>query len=214
MRIDFDRIDRKLKYKIMTASIIPRPPALVTTVDGRGRVNAAPFSFFNCLSDDPPIVALGIGRRPDGPKKDTARNIEETGEFVAHIVDAPMFEAMLTTASAVPEGIDELRLAGLEGIASDRVGPPRLPLAPVAFECRRYVTVQCGVARDIVLGEVLAAHIRDDRWDGGRNYVDWGGNFPIARLYGTLYASLDTTFSGRIPDPDEVMSREGKEAGR
>ncbi|WP_157966433.1 flavin reductase family protein [Oceanibium sediminis] len=205
MRIDFDQIDQKLKYKVMTASVIPRPPALVTTVDSHGEPNAAPFSFFNCFSDEPPIVALGIGRRASGPKKDTGRNIEETGEFVAHIVDESMFEGMLKTASALPQGINELPLAGFETIESDHVVPPRIPQAPIAFECRRYVTVQCGMARDIVLGEVLAAHIRDDLWDGGREYINWGGKFPIARLYGTLYASLGEVYSGQAPDPDELL---------
>ena len=87
MRIDFDQIDKKLRYKLLTAAIIPRPPALVTTVDLRGTPNAAPYSFFNCFSDDPPIVALGIGRRPSGPKKDTGRNIEETGAFVGRCTE-------------------------------------------------------------------------------------------------------------------------------
>lgn len=208
MRIDFDQIDKKLRYKLMTAAIIPRPPALVTTVDAKGIPNAAPFSFFNCFSDEPPIVALGIGRRASGPKKDTGRNIEETGEFVAHIVDKAMFEGMLVTASALPKGVDELPLAGFETVSSDRVAPPRIKRAPVAFECQRYVTVQCGQARDIVLGEVLAAHVRDDLWDSGRQYIEWGGQFPIARLYGTLYASLGETYSGAIPAPEDVLARE------
>ena len=206
MRIDFDRIDRKLKYKVMTAAIIPRPPALVTTVDRHGTSNAAPFSFFNCFSDEPPVVAIGIGRRDSGPKKDTSRNIEETGEFVAHIVDAPMFEGMLVTASALPPGVDELPFAGFETVESNYVGPPRIPQAPVAFECRRYVTLQCGVARDIVLGEVLAAHIRDDLWDDSGGYIQWGGKLPIARLFGTNYASLGEPFTGIVPDPDKLTS--------
>jgi len=208
MRIDFDQIDRKLRYKLMTAAIIPRPPALVTTIDAGGTSNAAPYSFFNCFSDDPPIVALGIGRRASGPKKDTGRNIEENGEFVAHIVDGAMFEGMLVTASALPEGVEELPLAGFDVVPSDHVVPPRILQAPVAFECRRYVTVQCGPARDIVLGKVLAAHVREDLWDDGRKYIDWGGRFPIARLYGTMYASIGEAYSGVIPDPAEVLAGE------
>ena len=187
MRIDFAGIDRKLKYKIMTAAIIPRPPALVTTVDAEGRPNAAPYSFFNGFSDDPPIVALGIARRDAGPKKDTGRNIEETGEFVCHIVSQAMFEGMLVTAADFPAGVDELSLAGFTTVPSDYVRPPRIADAPVAFECRRYVTVQCGTARDIVLGEILAAHVRDDMYDAERQYIDWSvTGLPVARLYGTL----------------------------
>ncbi|MEM6661458.1 MAG: flavin reductase family protein [Pseudomonadota bacterium] len=205
MRIDFADIEPKLKYKIMTAAIIPRPPALVTTVDTDGTPNAAPYSFFNGFSDEPPIVGLGIARRDSGPKKDTGRNIEETNEFVAHIVDAGIFQGMLVTAADFPAGVDELPLAGLETVPCDHVRPPRIVKAPVAFECKRYVTVQCGVARDIVLGEVLAAHIRDDLWDGGKEYITWGDEMPIGRLFGTLYADLGKPYSGPVPDPAELM---------
>lgn len=201
MMIDFADIDRKLKYKIMTAAIIPRPPALVTTVDRKGMPNAAPYSFFNGFSDDPPIVGLGIARRDSGPKKDTGRNIEETGEFVAHLVSQKMFQGMLVTAAEFPEGVDELHLAGFQTVASTHVLPPRIVDAPVAFECRRYVTVQCGVARDIVLGEIVAAHIRDDLFDANNQYITWADGLPIARLYGTLYAPLGQPYSGPVPDP-------------
>lgn len=209
MRIDFSGIDRKLKYKIMTAAIIPRPPALVTTVDSDGTPNAAPYSFFNGFSDEPPIVALGIARRDAGPKKDTGRNIEETGEFVCHIVSHEMFEGMLVTAAEFPEGVDELPLAGFETVACDHIRPPRIVHAPVAFECRRYVTVQCGTHRDIVLGEILAAHVRDDMYDAERQYIDWSvTGLPIARLYGTLYAPLGEPYAGPVPDP-EMFPRGG-----
>ncbi len=201
MRIDFADIDRKLKYKVMTAAIIPRPPALVTTVDAQGTPNAAPYSFFNGFSDDPPIVGLGIARRDSGPKKDTGRNIEETGEFVAHIVDDAMFEGMLVTAAEFEPGIDELSLAGFETAPSDHVTPPRITSAPVAFECRRYVTVQCGIARDIVLGEIVAAHIRDDLYDADKEYIRWTDGLPVARLFGTLYAPLGEPYAGPVPDP-------------
>lgn len=205
MKIDFADIDRKLKYKIMTAAIIPRPPALVTTVDRDGVPNAAPYSFFNGFSDDPPIVGLGIARRDAGPKKDTGRNIEETGEFVCHIVTDEMFQGMLVTASELPAGVDELPLAGFETVPCDHVTPPRIVNAPVAFECRRYVTVQCGIARDIVLGEVIAAHIRDDLFDEDREYIDWSvTGLPVARLFGTLYAPLGEPYPGPVPNPKDL----------
>lgn len=204
MRIDFAAIDAKLKYKVMTAAIIPRPPALVTTVDKDGVPNAAPYSFFNGFSDEPPIVALGIARRDSGQKKDTGRNIEETGEFVCHIVSDDMFPGMLVTAAEFPEGVDELPLAGFQTVACDHIAPPRIVTAPVAFECRRHVTVQCGTARDIVLGEILAAHVRDDMWNDEKKYIDWSQTgLPVARLYGTLYAPLGEPYKGPVPDPKD-----------
>ena len=209
MRIDFADIDRKLKYKIMTAAIIPRPPALVVTVDQDGVPNAAPYSFFNGFSDEPPIVGLGIARRNSGPKKDTGRNIEETGEFVCHITNPDIFEGMLITASETDPGVNELDLAGFETVACDHVAPPRIVTAPVAFECRRHTTVQLGAdsgVRDIVLGEVLAAHIREDLWDDGKEYIKWtDGTWPVGRLYGELYADLGAPYRGPVPDPKDLV---------
>ncbi|MEM6623265.1 MAG: flavin reductase family protein [Pseudomonadota bacterium] len=209
MRLDFADLDRKLKYKVMTAAIIPRPPALVTTVDLEGTPNAGPYSFFNGFSDDPPIVGLGIARRDSGPKKDTGRNIEETGEFVCHIVSEDMFSGMLVTAAEFPEGVDEIPLAGFQTVACDHIKPPRIVNAPVAFECRRHTTVQLGSGtsvRDVVLGEIIAAHVRDDMWDDEKQYIDWSKTgFPIGRLYGELYANLGEAYRGPVPNPKDLM---------
>lgn len=199
MHIRFDEVDAKLRYKLMTAAIIPRPVALVTTVDTDGNANAAPYSFFNGMSEDPPLVVLGLKRRDSGPKKDTARNIEETGEFVAHLVNWEMHEGMLVTAADFPEGVDEIPLAGFTTAPSVAVKPPRIAEAPIAFECRKFVTVQAGIDRDIAIGEVVAMHIRDDMYDQENQYIDWQGALPIARLWGTLYAPLGEPVVGSVP---------------
>ncbi|MEL6997880.1 MAG: flavin reductase family protein [Pseudomonadota bacterium] len=201
MQVRFDEIDAKLRYKLMTAAIIPRPVALVTTLDRDGNANAAPYSFFNGMSEDPPLVVLGLKRRDSGPKKDTARNIEETGEFVAHLVTWQMHKGMLVTAADFPEGVDEIPLAGFSTAPSTVVKPPRLAEAPIAFECKKYVTVQAGVDRDIAIGEIVAMHVDDKLWDAERQYIDWQGNMPIARLWGTLYAPLGEAVEGPVPDP-------------
>jgi flavin reductase (DIM6/NTAB) family NADH-FMN oxidoreductase RutF len=113
---------------------------------------------------------------------------------------------MLVTAAEFPEGVDELPLAGFETTSSNHIAPPRIVNAPVAFECRRYVTVQCGVARDIVLGEVVAAHIRDDLYDADRQHIDWAATgLPIARLFGTLYAPLGAPYPGPVPNPKDLL---------
>lgn len=205
MKIDFSEADPKLRYKLMTAAIIPRPVALVTTIDRDGNANAAPYSFFNGMSEDPPLVVLGLARRPEGPKKDTARNIEEQGEFVVHIVDWEMHPGMLVTASTFDAGIDEIPLAGFTTTPSDKVAPPRIVEAPVAFECRKYVTVQAGTDRDIAIGEIVAMHVDDRLWDAERQYINWQDNKPVARLWGTLYARLGETIDGPVPDPSEFQ---------
>ena len=202
MKVRFDEIDPKLRYKLMTAAIVPRPVALVTTLDKAGNANAAPYSFFNGMSEDPPLVVLGLNRRDSGPKKDTARNIEETGEFVVHLVNWDMHQGMLVTAADFPEGVDEIPLAGFTTLPSEIVKPPRIAEAPIAFECKKYVTVQAGIDRDIALGEIVAMHVRDDMWDAEKQYIDWQGNLPIARLWGTLYAPLGEPIAGPVPDPD------------
>ena len=175
MKVRFDEIDAKLRYKLMTASIIPRPVALVTSLDKDGNANAAPYSFFNGMSEDPPLIVLGLKRRDSGPKKDTARNIEETGEFVVNIVNWEMHQGMLVTAADFPEGVDEIPLAGFTTATCDLVKPPRIAEAPVAFECRKFVTVQAGIDREIAIGEVVAMHVKDEIWDAERQYIDWAG---------------------------------------
>ena len=203
MKVRFDEIDAKLRYKLMTASIIPRPVALVTSLDKDGNANAAPYSFFNGMSEDPPLIVLGLKRRDSGPKKDTARNIEETSEFVVNIVNWEMHQGMLVTAADFPEGVDEIPLAGFTTATCDLVKPPRIAEAPVAFECRKFVTVQAGIDREIAIGEVVAMHVKDEIWDAERQYIDWQGNLPIARLWGTLYAQLGSPVDGPVPDPND-----------
>ena len=206
MKVRFDEIEPKLRYKLMTAAIIPRPVALVTTLDKQGNANAAPYSFFNGMSEDPPLVVLGLNRRESGPKKDTARNIEETGEFVVHIVKWEMHQGMLVTAADFPEGVDEIPLAGFTTEACEIVKPPRIAEAPIAFECKKYVTVQAGVDRDIAIGEIVAMHVKDEMWDAERQYIEWNGDLPIARLWGTLYAPLGEVVEGPVPDPETFKS--------
>ena len=203
MKVRFDEIDAKLRYKLMTAAIIPRPVALVTTLDKQGNANAAPYSFFNGMSEDPPLVVLGLKRRDQGPKKDTARNIEETGEFVVHIVNWEMHDGMLVTAADFPEGVDEIPLAGFTSAPTEIVKPPRIAEALVAFECKKYVTVQAGIDRDIAIGEIVAMHVNDKIWNAEREYIEWGENLPIARLWGTLYSRLGEVVEGPVPNPAE-----------
>lgn len=206
MKIDFQDLDVQRRYKLMTAAIVPRPVALVTSVDRDGTPNAAPYSFFNGFSDDPPLLGLGIARRNSGVKKDTGRNIEETGVFIVHLVSNAMMDGMLVTAAEFPEGVDELPLAGFSTAPGDHVAVPRITQAPIAFECRKYVTVQAGTARDIVLGEIVAMHGQDDMINAERGHIDWKGDLPIARLYGTLYAPLGTPYEGPVPDPQDLLS--------
>src|SRR5690348_5352929 len=144
MEFDFRQLSAHERYKLMIGTVVPRPIALVTTVDMQGRVNAAPFSFFNCLSHDPPILALGVENKPDMSFKDTAGNIRLTEVFAVNIVSRAIAEAMHVCAIGFPAGVNELAEAGLTAAPSRVIAAPRIAEAPAAFECRRHTTLEIG----------------------------------------------------------------------
>lgn len=134
MELDLTGPHRDDAYMILAGLVTPRPIALVTTVDPEGRVNAAPFSFFNVLGDSPPIVGFCPGDRSPGVPKDTARNIRLTHEFVVNLVDEAIAEKMNLCASSLPPGESELAHAGLSAAGSSVVKPPRILEAPASLE--------------------------------------------------------------------------------
>ncbi|MGH8101370.1 MAG: flavin reductase family protein [Chthoniobacterales bacterium] len=151
-------------YAMLVSLITPRPIAWVTTLDENGKVNAAPFSFFNALGGNPPIIGFSPGDRDDGSPKDTARNIRRTHEFVVNLVDEATAEAMNRTAASLPYGVSELESAGLTPVVSSVVGPPRIGEAPASFECAEWGTLEIGGNR-IVIGTVRRVHVRDELID-------------------------------------------------
>jgi flavin reductase (DIM6/NTAB) family NADH-FMN oxidoreductase RutF len=201
MELDFASLAPAERYKVLTATIVPRPIAWVTTVSADGVRNAAPFSFFNALGKAPPLIALGIQGNDDGSRKDTARNIAETGEFVVNLVTEATVEAMSATSVAAPPDVDELALAGIGVAPSLRVKPPRIAASPVAFECRLHTPLAFPSGQFIVIGEVLHAHIADTVVaDAGRLYVDTLKMRPVGRMQGrTAYVRTRDTFDVARP---------------
>ncbi|MEZ5591405.1 MAG: flavin reductase family protein [Gammaproteobacteria bacterium] len=191
---DFSQLNARERYKLLIGTVVPRPIAWVTTLSPEGRVNAAPYSFFNCLSADPPILALGVENHDDMSFKDTAHNIRMTEEFTVNIVDYANVEAMNICAVPFPPDVDELEMAGLTAIAGEKVGCPRIAEAPVALECRRHLTLELGRSREVILGLVLAVHIREDIVDSERFYVDQQGLDAVGRMGGHGYASTRDYF--------------------
>jgi flavin reductase (DIM6/NTAB) family NADH-FMN oxidoreductase RutF len=135
MHFDIAELDPRRSYKLLTATVVPRPIAWVVSADANGTLNAAPFSFFNCFGGHPPLVCIGIGRRGSRPK-DTLANIEARGDFVINLVSEDLAEAMNITATDFPAGHDELAAAGLATVPSTHVSVPRIADSPVALECR------------------------------------------------------------------------------
>jgi flavin reductase (DIM6/NTAB) family NADH-FMN oxidoreductase RutF len=154
MLFEFDNTPNENIYKLLVSTIVPRPIAWVTTQDIDGTVNAAPFSFFNAVSGNPPVVAIGIGGRGPGDVKDTGGNIRRTGQFVVNLVSNALAEQMNITAIDFEKAVNELAEAGLTTAPSSRVKPPRIAESPVSFECERLVIVEVGVDRAVILGNI------------------------------------------------------------
>lgn len=181
MEFDLTGEHRSLAYKLLAGLVTPRPIAWVTTRDREGRVNAAPFSFFNVLGTHPPIVGFAPGDREPGIPKDTARNIRQTGEFVVNLVDEANAEAMNLTSAELLEGESEIDYAGLTTVPSRAVGPPRIAEAPVALECREWGTIEIGRNR-LIIGLVERVWTRDGVVDPTSLLVNEEAFRPVGRM--------------------------------
>ena len=182
MEIDITGAQLPQAYKILSGLIVPRPSALITTINEQGQVNAAPFSYFNLFGSNPPLVVVSPGNREAGVPKDTAANIITNREFVVHLVDEQMGVAMNVTADDLPHGENELKVAGLTETPSFKVKPPRIQEAPVALECEVHDILEIGSNR-LVIGLVKWVSVRDGILDEEYSVVD--GHFqPIARMHG------------------------------
>lgn len=149
-------------YKLLASTVTPRPIAWITTLDQEGRANAAPFSFFNVISSDPPLFCVGFSAAPDREGKDTLANIRASGELVINLVSEELAEAMNVTATNAPRGLDELVIAGLEITPSETVLPPRIAASPVSIECRTFQWIETGGSSTVLIARGERLHIRRD----------------------------------------------------
>lgn len=196
-QFDFSRMPKSDTYKLLASVILPRPIAWVVSRDAVGTVNAAPFSFFNIVSSDPPLVAISISGAPDRSYKDTLENIRARKEFVVHMVPEELAEAMNTTATNAPPGVDETVLAELELAPCAVVDVPRIVGSPVALECQLYQVLEPGGASIIVLGRMVYAHVRENVFaDREKLYVDPARMRLIGRMHGAGgYCTTRDTFN-------------------
>jgi flavin reductase (DIM6/NTAB) family NADH-FMN oxidoreductase RutF len=194
MDIDFATLTEYQRYQLMASLIVPRPIALVTTLGETGVVNAAPFSMFNMLGEEPPIVMISINRLSDGGLKDTAANILRTKEFVVHISDEAMAEKMHRCGARLPPDVSELAAVGLTTLPSMAVAPPRIAEAPVAFECTLWETLETA-SRQIFIGQVRWLHARDGLIDTERWRVRLQDYFPVARFGASYYVTTRERFT-------------------
>ena len=183
MLLDFTQLSARDRYKLLVSTVVPRPIALVTSLDAAGKVNAAPFSFFNAMGADPPLIALGVGDRRGEPK-DTAENIRRHHRFVVNLVSERIAEPMNVTAIDFPAEVDELAEAGLTAAAMADGWPPRIAESPVAMQCVEASTLHIGRNR-VILGEVRAMHIDDELIDMDKLHVRTEALKLIGRMHGS-----------------------------
>ncbi|SHH00355.1 NADH-FMN oxidoreductase RutF, flavin reductase (DIM6/NTAB) family [Kaistia soli DSM 19436] len=206
-RFDFAELTERQKYKLLIGTVIPRPIALVTTMSREGQPNAGPFSFFNVLTHEPSIVAIGVENYADMRFKDTAKNIRETGEFTVHICDDAMVEQMEICAIKFGPDVNELDQAGLHTVPGEAVRSPRILEAPAALECRRYMTLELGPAREIILGEVVGLYVRSDAVNPANHHIDQMKMDAVGRMGGHTYARTRDQFDLVTATPADWLAR-------
>lgn len=189
-------------YRLLISLVTPRPIAWVTSVDGEGRVNLAPFSFFNVFGADPPVVVFAPNRKRDGSKKDTLNNVETTKEFVVNAAVADLAAEVNLSSKELPPGESEVELTGLSLLPSVAVKPPRLAESPVNLECVLRQVVRLGenpLSANLVIGEIVMIHVADQILDE-QGRVDPRKLRTIARLGADYYCHTSDLFQMQRPD--------------
>jgi flavin reductase (DIM6/NTAB) family NADH-FMN oxidoreductase RutF len=192
--VDFNQITAYQRYKLMASLIVPRPIALVTSLNDAGVVNAAPFSMFNMMGEDPPVVMLSINRLQDGQLKDTAANILTQREFVVHMTDEALASQMHACGHAFPASVSELDAVGLHATPSHTVRPPRIAEAPVAFECVLHETLETP-SRYVFIGRVQWMSAREGLIDTERWRVRLQDYHPVGRFGASFYTRCRDRFA-------------------
>ena len=204
MYLDTREMNSRDAYKLLIGSVVPRPIGWVSTVSAGDVGNLAPFSFFMAATGNPPTVVLSTSYR-DGKPKDTLQNVMEVPEFVLNVVSEDVGEAMNATSEEFPSDVDELVVAGLTPIPSSRVRPVRVAEAPINMECRVVQLVPVGdptTGATLIIGEVLAWHVRDDLFDAERMRIRLDQLRAVGRMAGDGYTRTNDQFDMVRPNPN------------
>jgi len=196
LSIDPSKNTERENYKFLIGSIIPRPIAFVTTLSKGAVLNGAPFSYFNIVSSNPPMISLSI-QRSEGRQKDTARNINDLKEFVIHIVDEQNVGEVNETAAGLPPDQSEIEIGKLTPVESERISVPGVKEAKIRMECVLEQSLELGgfdtPGCDFIIGKVVQFHIDNNIYENGR--IDPKGLAAVSRLAGTNYAKIGEIFS-------------------
>ena len=194
MELDVTQLTRAQRYKLLTSLVVPRPIALVTTLTEGGIINAAPFSFFNVVGDDPPLIMISADARTDGEMKHTVRNILANKQFVVNLVDEAIAEKMHGAAVEAPSEMSEIDLVGFTTAPSQRIRPPRIAESPISFECELHTDLDFN-ARRLLIGQILWIHARDGIIDPTNLRRLPNTYFPVGRLYANRYCRTRDEFA-------------------
>ncbi|MBE2978338.1 flavin reductase family protein [Priestia megaterium] len=214
MIINAEELDAARAYKLLIATVVPRPIAWISTLSTDGTANIAPFSFFTPVGRKPPMVSISMQPRADGVTlKDTFVNIRDTGEFVVNFVPFSLADNMHKSAIEYASEVDEFESLGIEKAPSVVVKPPRVALAPVAMECKLERIIPVGEDDgNVVWGRVVRFHVRDDLYNHEKGYVDTAALAPVGRL-AAEYTLVDNVFTTPV-DPELLKAREGSRMHR
>ena len=214
MQFDPQTLEPTAVYKLLISSVVPRPIAWVSTYDAAGVPNVAPFSYFMAITDSPPSIAFSCSPRAGAKEgtsgsssrgapmiKDTLRNVEAMSEYVVNIVDDDRAEQMNLTSGDYPPEVDELALAKLTAVPGVKVKAPRVAEAPISMECKLVRILPVGKA-NLIIGEVVQWHVRDDIYDAATGRFDMHKLKPVGRLTGNLYSHIHQIFEMKRPSAD------------
>lgn len=206
-RFDVEELSSKEAYKLLIGPIVPRPIGWVSTMSADGDLNVAPFSYFNAVCSEPPMLGFSVSRSRSRavPVKDTLTYLRQTGGFVVNLARSDQLRAMAVTSLEFCPGIDEFELAGLTPLPSDRCSAPRIAEAPVSYECALVHTIELGMST-FVIGRVLRFHIEDGLVNDAF-HVDVSRLRPLAKMAGPTYSTVMNTVAS--PDVSDLARMYG-----
>ena len=201
MDIELASLPQRERYKLLIGLVIPRPIGWVSTWNENGIANCAPFSFFNCISEDPPLCILSFNLRSDGAMKHSLKNIRRTGEYVVNLVDESTANAMHVSSYEIPETESEFEKTGLTPVPALKVKHPRIGEAAASFECKVERCIEFGPERELVIGEILLVHAREGVVDPVTKRISEEHYRPIGRLFANRYCTTRERFDlpGQLP---------------
>lgn len=203
MHIDLSTLSSNRVYHLMTQTIIPRPIAWVLSLNEDKSHNLAPFSYFNAVCSDPPLMMLSMGKKPDGTTKDTVTNLPIGAKCIVHIAHAAQAEIVTKTAASMPYGDSEVTANNIELITHQDWPLPRIKDCPIAYYCKVHSTQELGnTPQQLVFVEALSLYVDEQAVDekDGRMTIDALAVNPLARLGAAQYANLGEVFSKVRPD--------------